>query len=474
MIGILSYGAYIPMWRISRDEIANASGAPSMGGERTVASWDEDSLTMAVEASLDCLAGVDPKEIDGLYFATTSSPLKEKQAASMIASALDLRKDVYTTDITDSLRAGTSALKVALDAVKAGNARKVLVTAADCRGATPRSEFEQIYGDGAAALLIGEDGVIAEIEGFSTFSDAIPGPWRREKDIYPKTFEVKFDRLYGLLRAVPEAVSKLLGKCNVEVKDISKFAFYGPDPRSYMDLARSLKIDAKTQLQDPLFATVGITGVPHCLLLLISALEAAKPGESIICAGYGEGSDAFLVRTTEKLEQEKGKHRGTKYISSKRMIPSYGRFADFKKTLETGWPPPGKTSIVRYWRDEKWELPLYGMKCNKCGALQYPIGRCCAICGEKDNYEEVKLARKGKVFSYTHDYIMGPGLIPADGINPTTRVILDLEDGCRLPLEMSDHELNEVDIDMLAELTFRLLHQKGDFPHYGWRARPIR
>jgi hydroxymethylglutaryl-CoA synthase len=79
LAGILSYGAYIPAWRISRDEIAKSIGSASQGGERAVASWDEDSLTMGVEAGLDCLATMDPREVDGLYFATVSSPYKEKQ-----------------------------------------------------------------------------------------------------------------------------------------------------------------------------------------------------------------------------------------------------------------------------------------------------------------------------------------------------------------------------------------------------------
>ncbi len=96
------------------------------------------------------------------------------------------------------------------------------------------------------------------------------------------------------------------------------------------------------------------------------------------------------------------------------------------------------------------------------------------ICGEKDNQEEVKLAKKGKVFSYTHDYLLGAGLTPGDGINPTTRVIVDLEDRCRIFLEMCDYETSEIDIGTPVELTFRLIHQKGDFPHYGWRARPVR
>jgi uncharacterized OB-fold protein len=114
------------------------------------------------------------------------------------------------------------------------------------------------------------------------------------------------------------------------------------------------------------------------------------------------------------------------------------------------------------------------MKCQKCGTLQYPVRRICTICNEKDNHEKVKLARKGKVFTYTHDYLLGPGNLPSDGINPTTRLLIELEDGCRIWLEMTDNEIEEVDVGTPVELTFRLLHQKSDFRFYGWRARSLR
>lgn len=475
MIGIVSYGAYIPMWRMDREEIARAAGTLSARGERAVASWDEDSLSMAVEASLDCLTGINPKEIDALYFATVSSPLKEKQASSIIASALDLKENVHTFDVTDSTRAATSAVQVAFDAIKAGSAEKVLVVASDSRPVMMGSEFEQVSGDGAAALLIGEGDTTADIEAFSTVSDAIPGPWRRETDAFPRMFAAKLDRIYGLLKDVPQAISELLKKCNLEVKDISKFALYAPDPRGYLDLARALGIDATTQLENPLFETVGITGTPHCLLLLVSALEKADPDQRIVCGSYGEGSDAILVRTTEKVKQIKDRREVTGFIASKRMLPSYGRFYDFKKAMEAGSAAGQEVaSVVKYWRDEKWGIRLYGMRCNNCGTLQYPISRCCMICGEKDNHEDVKLARKGKIFAYTHDYLLGPGSTPGDGTNPCTRVIVDLEDGCRMWMEMSDNEIAEVKIDMPVELTFRLFRKTSGFPYYGWRARPVR
>ena len=475
MIGILSYGAYIPMWRIDRSIIAHASSTGSMGGERSVASWDEDSLTMAVEAGVDCLKGFDPKDVDGLYFATISPPFKLKQASSIIASALDLRNDVVTCDFGFSMRSGTAAIRAAVDAVTAGNSKSILVIAADRNKSMQGSEFEQIDGDGAAAILVGTAGMIAEVEGFTTISNPIPGRWQREKDDYPRSFEPKLDRSFGILKDIPAAVNSLLRKYNLALKDISKFALYGSDPRIYRNLTNKMKIDPKVQTVDSLFSMVGITGTPHALLLLVSALEKAKKDERIICASYGDGGDAFLIKTTGEIEAIKGKHRGTEYISSKRMINSYSRFADFQGTRNTGWPPKhSKASVVKYWREEKWNLPFYGMKCKKCGTLQYPIRRCCSICGEKDNNEERKLASKGQVFTYTHDYLTGPGIIPGDGINPCTRVCADMEDGCRLWLEMSDNAIDEIKFGMPVELTFRLFHEKDGFRYYSWRGRPLR
>lgn len=129
MAGIVSYGAYIPFYRLSRDEIARAWGGGSAGGGKAVAGHDEDTITMAVDAAVDCLGNIDRKSIDGLYFASTSAPYTEKQSAALMACALDLRRDTLTIDFANSLRSGTMALTAALDAVAAGSARRVLVIA---------------------------------------------------------------------------------------------------------------------------------------------------------------------------------------------------------------------------------------------------------------------------------------------------------------------------------------------------------
>ena len=143
MPAVKSVGAYIPYYRLNREEIGRAWGGFPQTGEKAVANFDEDSITLSVEAARDCLKGIDNKKIDGLYFASSTAPFQEKQCASIIAAALDFKKDVFTVDFTNTLRAGTNALRAAIDAVKAGSAQSLLVVAADCRLGTPGSSFEQ-------------------------------------------------------------------------------------------------------------------------------------------------------------------------------------------------------------------------------------------------------------------------------------------------------------------------------------------
>src|SRR5439155_8629105 len=144
------------------------------------ANWDEDALTMAVAAAIGCLEGIDRSTVDGVFFASTSYAFKEKQGAAIVAKALDLRRDVVTADFADSLRAGTTALRAALDAVKAGSARNVLVVASDCRPAAPRSALERNIGDGAAAFLISDTDVAVTFEHHHFISDEIIDVWRAD------------------------------------------------------------------------------------------------------------------------------------------------------------------------------------------------------------------------------------------------------------------------------------------------------
>ena len=221
MIGITSYGAHIPRHRLS----LGALGGPRAGEggpEKAVAWNDEDSVTMAVSAAVNCLRGFDRKRVDALYFASTSYAFREKQAAALVARALDLRRDLHCADFASSLRAGTSALRAAVDAVTAGSSRAVLVVASDCRMGAPGSGLERTCGDGAAAFLVSAEDVIAEIEAAHSVSDEIVDVWRGQGEAFVHSWEDRFVVQEGYVPRTLEAVRGLLEKSGRAIGDYSK------------------------------------------------------------------------------------------------------------------------------------------------------------------------------------------------------------------------------------------------------------
>src|SRR6058998_937112 len=228
MVGITSYGAYVPMLRLPLAAIGGGAAKPG-GPEKAVANWDEDAVTMAVAAAIDCLRGVDRATVDGVFFASTSYPLKEKQAAALVARALDLRRDVLTADVGDSLRAGTTALRAAVDAVKAGSAKRLLVVAGETRMAAPRSAMEANLGDGAAAFLIGADEVAVGMGAAHAVADEIIDVWRAEGDPFVHAWEERFVVDHGYRHNVREVVRGLFAAAGLAAKDFAKLVLYGPD-----------------------------------------------------------------------------------------------------------------------------------------------------------------------------------------------------------------------------------------------------
>ncbi len=277
MIGITSIGAYVPIYRLNRDEIARMWGGRSGGGAKAVAGYDEDTVTMAVAAVLDCLKRGDA-EVDGLSLATTTAPYKEKLSAAIVASVADLPEECHTADFTDSLRAGTAALKAAIDSVKAGSAKNIMVAAADSRMGAAKGSLEQTLGDGAAALTIGSEGVIAEVEGsYSVFND-FTDIWRTDEDKFPRSAEGRFIDEVGYLPTMQSAIAGLMKKYKLNTNDFSRFVYYAADARQHAALARRLKLD-KAQVQDPLYNDIGNTGTAALFLMLAAALEKAKAGD---------------------------------------------------------------------------------------------------------------------------------------------------------------------------------------------------
>jgi len=471
MVGIVSYGAYIPIYRLSREAIG-AMWVKSLGkGEKAVANADEDSLTMGVEAVLNCLNGMDRQQVDGLYFATASPPYVEKQSASIIRAAADLREDIPTMDVAHSLRGASSAMRAAMDAVQAGSARKVMVAAAECRIPAPNSDFEAIFGDGAAAFLIADSDVAAIIEGSYHLSSEFIDVWRKPEDTYMQSWEERFIREEGYLKVIPQAVSALLKKHELSPKDISKAAFYGPDARTHAAIARAMGLDAKTQVQAPMFDSVGNAGTALAPMMLVAALEEAKPGDRMLYATYGDGADAFLLRVTEQIEKVRDRRGIKRHLESKLVLPSYGKYVEIRELMEweAGRRPSRRSSLPVIWRERQHLFSLYGQKCRACGNIQYPRQRICIYCQAKDNFELIRLSdKRGKVFTFSMDERA------VEIVLPKVFTVVDLDEGGRFYSVMTDRDTSRVEVGMPVEMTFRIQLEGSGLHNYFWRVRPIR
>jgi 3-hydroxy-3-methylglutaryl CoA synthase len=477
-VGITSYGVYVPWYRLSRKLITTALGAMSAGalpGNKAVANYDEDSLTMAVAAGRDCLNGVPREDVRGLFLATTSAPYVERESAAIMATALDLPADIRTADFTDSLKSGTGALLAASDAVKAGGAGSVLVGGADCRLGKPGSAEEMIFGDGAAALLLGSDGVVAALEGTYSVAYDFPDYRRMRHDKFVRATESRFIREEGYSKIVPEAISGLLRKYHLEAKDLAKVAYPCLSQRDHAAIGRRLGLPPE-QVQEPLLGEIGETGAASPLLLLAAMLEGAQPGDNILVVSYGNGADALLFRVTDEILKVRDRGRLKRYIGLQQPLSSYEKYLIFRGVMPVEVASAeeiARTQLPLTWRERKAILALYGSKCKRCGTPQYPRQRVCInpACGATDEMEDYRFSdKKAKFFTYTEDHVSA-------SLNPPLLYgMLDFEGGGRFPFELTDCESGSLKTGMAFEMSLRrkYLDESRSLVGYAWKGIPVR
>ena len=269
MVGITAYGAYIPQQRLERMAIFQSMGwfAPAIiqfaQGEKATCNWDEDAFTMAVAASRDCVTGLDKSLIDAVYLGSTTLPFADRQNAGMVVAAMNLKPEIVSSDYTGSLKAGTGALLAALDAVRAGDKRNVLVTASDRREAKSAYLYEMWFGDGAASLMVGSDDVIAEFKGSYSVSRDFVDHYRGADHKYDYTWEERWIRDQGYGQIIPEVINGLLAKTGLKIDDISKVVF----PCLFKAELRNIgkRMGFPDRVADNLHEVCGETGAAHPL-----------------------------------------------------------------------------------------------------------------------------------------------------------------------------------------------------------------
>jgi len=467
MIGITSYGAYIPPTRLALGAIGGREAKPG-GPEKAVAWNDEDAITMAVGAGIACLSGLDRSEVDGLLFASTTHPFREKQAAALIARALDLRRDLRTADHSGSLRAGTAALRAACDAVKAGSSRNVLVIASDCRMGAPGSALEMNFGDGAVAFLIGARDVIASLDEAHAVSDEILDVWRSDGEDFSHSWEDRFVVQEGYTPRIVEAVRGLLEKSGTSAEDYARVALYAPDKRSHAGAARALGVSEEA-LQAAYFGQLGNTGAAFAPLQLAAALETASSGDRLLLASYGDGAEALAFSVEDAIEKVGERDGVSANLARRRSVDSYDSYLKARGMGTSEWQggtDPGLSATIHF-RERDDDLSLRGQKCRECGAVQFPAQRVCETCFKKDAFDPIRLSDKtAKVVTYTFDYFF-------PNPNPPTVVSIVEVEGARVHLQIVDCLPDDVVLGMPVEFVFRRIHEVGGRPNYYWKGRPL-
>ena len=463
MVGITRVAVYFPRRRLDRALVGKAWGTRVPAGVRTVAGIDEDALTMATDAVLACLGEDDPATVDALYFASTSSPYLEKQVASIVATAADLRRDVVVADFAGSVRSGLAALRTALDGVRAGSVRTALVAAADARLAEPESELEPLLGDGAAALAVGGDDVIAEVVSAASVAEEFTCLWRTDEQRYLQASEPRFGTSHGYVRDMADAVGAALRKAELPPGRIARLALGAPDPRAAGEAAKRAGFDAR-QLEAPLVGEAGILGSAEPLALLSRSLEAVAPGDFLVVGAWGEGADALVFRATDRLPAARPRPLADR-LARGIPLPSYERYLRARGVLRADAPGEPVTSMIE-WKELRQDVRLYGSRCEACGLVQYPQARVCLGCRAQERLVEHKLGKRGTVFTFTID-----NLAPVPE-HPMPMAVIDLDGGGRLYLQVTDAADGEVKVGTPVELTFRRLHEAGGNRNYFWKARP--
>jgi len=465
MRGILSWSAYLPYRRLDRTQIAAFVGQGGGKGTRTVASFDEDSTTMAVEAARLALRGrgLTPSQ---LLFATSFPAYADRTNATAIHAALRLPPTTGAYDFGASVRSAVGALVLGLTGV--GDA--TLVVAGDVRTGLPGSGEEAAGGDAAAAIVVGSDAaapVVAEFLGSASLTDEFVERWRAPGELRTRVWDEKFSEVSYVPLGV-QAWNAALASCGLTANDVAAAAVVAPSQR----VARAVggKLDG-VHVIDDLSSVVGNTAAAQPGLLLSALLEQAEPGQVLALVVLADGADVLLFRATDALASFGVERPLASQIAAGTPL-SYGKFLAWRGMLPIEpprRPEPQRVSATAAARSEQWKFGFVGSKERDTGVVHLPPARVSRGGTHTDEMDPSPLADvQGTVVTFTIDrmaYSPSPPIVFA---------VVDFDGGGRLPIELTDADADEIEIGQRVEMTFRRLFAADGIVNYFWKGRLVR
>jgi 3-hydroxy-3-methylglutaryl CoA synthase len=479
LIGITSFGAYIPRLRLQREAISRANSwfdsslASLARGERSICNWDEDSVTMAVAASRDATEAAMRDNIEALFLASTTHPFLDRQNSVIVSEALNLPQTVRAMDAGGSQRAGTTAMLCAVDAVRSG-CSSALVIGSEHRRTRVGSRMEMLSGDAAAAIVMGSEQVLANFVDAYYVSCDLVDHYRMDGFDFDYEWEERWIRDEGYMKLVPLAVSKLLEKAGLSISEIDHFILPSLQQQLSTAVAKQLKLGSD-KVVDGLIERCGHSGVAHPLLLLAHTLERAAPGERILVIGFGQGCDALLFRATDAIAGAPKKRGVSGWLERRAPDSNYARFQTFNALVERDYGKRAEgdklTPMSALFRNRKMVNSFLGGRCSKCGTVQFPKSVYCVNpeCGAAATQADHPIADEtGTVRTWTADHLtfdMNP---------PAYFGMVEFGAGGRAMVDFTDVVPETLDVGTPVTLQFRIKQfdkQRG-FRRYFWKASP--
>jgi 3-hydroxy-3-methylglutaryl CoA synthase len=472
--GIARVGAYLPRLRLPRARIAEAIGwanpqaRAQAAGARAVCNWDEDSLTLAVEAARRCLADHDRQSIDALTLASTTFPFADRDNAALVCGALDLADSARTSNLGSSLRAGADAL---VDAARQRE-QTSLVVAADARRARPGSSQELTFGHGAAAFLLTNDArdAIAVVAGSAHITADFVDHYRMAGEDFDYALEDRWVREEAYAKLVPRAIGQALANAGLNAESIQNLVM--PCPGAIAKRIATASGLNQARIADSLHANCGETGVAHPLLMLALALESTAAGEHLVVVGFGQGVTAFVVSAQPAIDRRQPTTVTTALAHSVEE-QSYVRYLAHSRLLDVDFgmraERDNRTAQSVAYRKRRDVTAFVGGRCAACGTVQYPRSRVCVNpeCRKSDTQAWHRLAEStGRVKSFTEDW---------QAYSPRPPYIygnVEFQEGGNLLMEFTDLEPGEIAVDAPVRFVFRIkdVDRMRGFQRYFWKA----
>ena len=474
--GILSWGVYLPYWRLSRSAIGAVLGSPSGRGTRSVASYDEDTTTMGVEAGRRALAALDGPLPHDLLFTTPAPAYLDKTNASAIHAALGLPADGGAYDLLGSVRSGVGALR---SAQGLAGQRRTLAVIADLRSGPAGGPEERDSGDGAVAVVFGDAStgapVAAELVAHASSCAEFLDRWRTPGEPDSKVWEERFGQeVYVPL--VEAATADALKQAGVLAADVDHVVVAGLHARAVKASQGALGFRAEALVGDRI-QSVGNLGAAHPGLLLADALEQAAPGAVIVVVVVADGADVLVLRTTDDLpairstRQAVGLATVAEQAAGGRDDLPYARFLTWRGELRREpprRPDPERPGAPATWRSTAWRTGFEASDCRACGFRHLPPSRVCLQCHAVDEMDLVRMADAGgTVATFTVDRLAF-SLSP-----PVVGAVVDFDGGGRYRCEMTDVDPEAIASGTRVAMTFRRLYTAEGVHNYFWKARPV-